>query len=76
MKSEDQFLILCQNIRYLRKANGLSKAKMARILGISVKTLTKLEQDALPPRLGCEALWRTSAYFNVPLHKLFDTVLQ
>lgn len=76
MKSEDQLLTLCQNIRYLRKINGLSKTKMARILGISVRTLTKLEQGIFPPQLGCEVLWRTGSHFRVPLHKLFDTVLQ
>lgn len=75
MKSEDQFLILCENLRHLRKANGFFKTKMARVLGISVKTLNELERDTLPPRLGCEALWRTSDYFQVPLHTLFDTML-
>ena len=71
MTHEEKLLALCANIRYLRRTHGLSKRKMASILGIGVNTLTALENDIVPRRLGSSVLVRASQYFMIPSHALF-----
>lgn len=71
MQTDDYPLVFCRNLRNLRKAHGLSKKKMAGILGIGVKSLTLLEHDIIPPRLGCEMLFRASRYFKIKVCELF-----
>ena len=61
---------LGENLVYLRKANGISKREMARIMVIGVQTLTKLERGELPPRMKVEALFRVQNRFGVPVHRL------
>ena len=63
--------ILCQNICYLRKRHGLTKSRMAAIMGIGVKSLTMLENGSIPKRLGCDVLWNISRYFHVSIKDLF-----
>ncbi len=55
----------CNNISVLRIRNGLSKKKMAQIMGISVKTLSLLENNILPRRLKCGALIKIHDYFGI-----------
>ena len=71
MNSNDQFLILCNNLRQLRRKHGLSKKKMASILGIGVGSLTFLENDTIPSRLGCGFLFSASRYFGIRACDLF-----
>ena len=71
MQSGECLLLFCGNLRKLRKAHGLSKKKMASILGISVRSLTLLENDVIPPRPGCDMLFRTSQYFKIRVCELF-----
>lgn len=49
---DNEIDIFLKNISYLRKHNKLSKRKMAEILGIGVKSLNKIENGELPPRIG------------------------
>ena len=65
MKDRIESLILCENIRRLRKSEGLSKNKMAKILGISVKSLNSLEKSIIPKRLGLEVLIRIRNTFGI-----------
>lgn len=37
---------------------------MAKILGIGITTLNKIEQGVLPPRLSAEILFRIREYFG------------
>lgn len=39
--------VFCANVRRLRSREGLSKAAFARIMGVSVHTINRLEQDVL-----------------------------
>ena len=71
MKSEDCILALCGNLRQLRTMHGLSEKEMARIIGISVKSLALLENNRIPPRLGCDFLFRASRHFKIKASELF-----
>lgn len=71
MDYEEQARNLCRNIRWLRKTHGLSKSRMAAIMGISVKSLSLLESGVIPKRVGCDALWNIRVYFHVSIKDLF-----
>ncbi len=62
----------CNNIRVLRKRNGLSKKKMAQIMGIGAKTLSLIENNILPRRLKCEALIKIHDYFGILPSKIIS----
>ena len=66
-----QILVFCKNIKYLRVANKLSKTKMAKMLGISVKSLNYIENGIIPKGLGCNAIFRLSKYFKLTPAQLF-----
>lgn len=74
MQSDESLLIFCGNLRYLRCRHGLSKREMSRILGIGVKSLTLLENNTVPPRLGCKMLFRASRYFKIRTCDLFRPI--
>lgn len=58
---------LSHNVLYLRKTHNITKKEMAKILGIGIKTLSKIEQGILPPRLSVEVLFRIRDYFGISL---------
>ncbi len=53
------------NVAWLRKKNGLTKKKMAQILGIGVVSLNKIERGEVPPRTSVEILFKIYNYFNI-----------
>lgn len=65
--NKDIVEILSHNILFLRNSNNITKKEMAKILGVGIETLNKLEKGVLPPRLNVEVLIRIQEYFNVPL---------
>ena len=67
--------IITQNIKWLRKKNKLSLKEMAKILGLSVNTLNKLETGILPPRLDVGFLFKIQAHFNIPAGDFVDRIL-
>ncbi|MBP3478666.1 MAG: helix-turn-helix transcriptional regulator [Oscillospiraceae bacterium] len=60
-----EFAILFRNITWLRKHYGFSKRKMAKLLGIGVWSLNKIEKGELPPRLGINIVFAVQEHFNV-----------
>ena len=60
MTKEEEIKQLCANIRYLRERAGLSKTRMAKIMGVTTATLTKIEEGTLPRRTGVKVLLRLS----------------
>lgn len=62
---------LCANIRYLRERAGLSKTRMAKIMGVTTATLTKIEEGTLPRRTGVKVLLRLSDRFGIRLNCFF-----
>ncbi len=71
MDNDYQLKILCTNIRILRVKNGLSKKKMAKILGIGISSLCRLEAGEVPPRLGSNMLMRIRDHFQISISSLF-----
>jgi transcriptional regulator with XRE-family HTH domain len=68
--------IFCQNVKYLRAKNRLSKKNMAHILGIGIGSLNKLEQGILPPTLGCNILFHILNAFALYPHEMFSPLEQ
>lgn len=66
---------LSHNILYLRKRHNITKKEMANLLRVSTKTLTKIEQGILPPRLSVEVLFKVQEQFGVQLHFLVSKML-
>lgn len=62
---------LCANIRDLRERAGLSKTRMAKIMGVTTATLTKIEEGTLPRRVGVKVLFRLSDQFGIRLNRFF-----
>lgn len=71
MTHREEILMLCHNLRQLRKQHGLSKKEMAAILRISARSLNMLENDILPPQQSCDFLFYASRYFNIKICDLF-----
>ena len=61
-RKEQNFL---HNIAWLHKHHGLSKKRMAEVLGIGVGSLNKIENGEMPPRLGAGVFLRIYAYFGI-----------
>lgn len=69
-KSKDSE-IFGENIRFLRKAHGLTQKQMAQIMGISLYCLQKTEQGFFPNSLYMDALLRTARHFHLHPALLF-----
>ncbi len=63
---------LLHNIKHLRISNNISKKQMAKMLGIGLKTLNKIENGEMPPKLGASVLCNISKHFNISTYKLFE----
>lgn len=64
--------ILANNITLLRKKHRLSKVKMAKILNISVNSLSKIEAGVIPPRLKVGILFHIRDHFELSIQSLFQ----
>ena len=56
---------LCQNIKDLREFYGISKKSMSKLLGISTKSLTILENGYIPKRMSVNIIIRICNIFNI-----------
>jgi len=72
MRNDEYSVIFCQNIKALREKNSISKKKMAEIWGIGLTSLSKIEQNILPPRLKVDIISKLSKHFKIKSYKLFD----
>ena len=63
--SDNELGSFMRNIAWLRKHHGLSKKKMAELLGIGVETLNKIEQGQFPPRLGVSVMEKLWIHFGI-----------
>lgn len=78
MKSDDSikaFAFLSYNILWLRRHYGISKKKMASLLGIGLWSLNKIERGELPQRLSIEVLFTIRNQFGVLPSELFSQKL-
>lgn len=62
---------LFYNVAWLRRHYGISKKRMAQLLGIGVGTLNKLEQGKMPPKMSVMVLHNIRTQFSVSLDDLF-----
>lgn len=72
MKSEshkEEYENFAHNVVWLRKSYGLSKKKMAEIMGIGIGSLNKVEMGEIPPRLKVEALINIYSRFGISPEK-------
>lgn len=70
-KERSDLAIFCENIRLLRLHHGYTKKKMAEICGISTRTLTKIEQGIVPPRLKADIVFYLAQHFRLRPYQLF-----
>lgn len=61
--------ILSKNVKYLRKSRGITQKEMAKILGIGVGSLSKLEKGKLPPRLCVDVLFIMERAFGIKSYR-------
>lgn len=66
-----EFAVFCHNLVFLRRQHGYSKKRMAKILGIGIRTLDRLERGEMPPRLGTNILAAVHAYFGITPSRQF-----
>lgn len=62
---EKELALFCKNITYLRALYGYSKTEMARLLGISRYTLSKLEQGIIPKKLNIDIFYNIYDVFHI-----------
>lgn len=72
---DGELSIFCENIKTLRKREGLSKKEMAEKLGIGIKNLTLLERGVVSKRLGANILINIQRNFHISPNKMFSTTL-
>ena len=61
-----------QNLVWLRHHHGISKARMAKLLGIGAKTMNRIESGEFPPGISVRVIFRASRTFHVAAKDLFD----
>jgi len=65
LKTDKELLVLMKNIKYLRIRNGLTKKEMAKIIGVGIKSLNKIEKEELPKRFTVKILYRIYEHFGI-----------
>ena len=70
--NDQKIMNFLENIKLLRSHYSFSKKKMAEIMGISVKMLSKLESGEMSKRLSAKSLLRLSAFFSISPDLLFE----
>ena len=72
----NEFQNFVHNVKWLRERHGLSKKEMAKIMGIGIQSLNRIERGEFPDRLGVNAIFRLCRRFGVRapelLGKKFD----
>ena len=74
MTTDREMKMFGENIRALRKKNGLTQKEMAAIMGIGVKSLRTIESGSFPKRFGINAVIRVAETFHIMPSRLFDNI--
>ena len=69
---ERELQIFCENVKYLRERDGLTKREMCKIMRITPSTLNRLEAGEIP-FIKLSALERLRTHFGLTLSELFQT---
>lgn len=70
--SNNEIIIFCKNISYLRKKNNLSKTEMCKTIKIGLKSLNLIEIGIIPPKISCEIIFNISKAFHIEPKNLFE----
>ncbi len=57
--------LFARNLCWLRKKNKISKARMARVLQISFRSMNRIEHGELPPGLDISVVFNAMDFFHV-----------
>ena len=76
MSTQNEYQNVCRNIRYLRKANRLSRTAMARKLHITLKTLDLLESGVFPERINIALFFHVNKAFGVTPKRLLTVSIE
>ena len=68
--------MFCHNMREIRRHYGISKKKMAELLGIGVGSLCQIEQGVIPSRLTVEILLAVQKQFKINPDILFSVPIE
>ena len=72
MNEDKEITNLLYNIKWLRKRDKLSKKQMARILGIGMVSMNKIEKGKVPYRLGANVIIAVYQHFGILPTVLFE----
>ena len=72
MLVRDDCVFLGPNLRRLRREKGLSRAGLARKMGISWGQLFLLERGRIPERMSVEALLQAGRALDTPPVRFFE----
>ncbi|MBQ7010141.1 MAG: helix-turn-helix transcriptional regulator [Clostridia bacterium] len=72
---ENEIKTFCNNVKKLREIHKISKQQMAKILGISVRTLTSIENGIIPPRASVDIIFNLCSYFPITPNELFAALI-
>ena len=75
MNHETSMFIFLENLRRLRKREGLSPREMAKKLGVGVKTLEQLENGIVPAHVSCSIVFRIQREFQVAAPLQFSELI-
>ncbi|MBQ4602685.1 MAG: helix-turn-helix transcriptional regulator [Clostridia bacterium] len=71
----EEFENITHNIAWLRKKNNITKKQMALLLGMSVRSLSKIEKGVSCRKLNLNTVFDIMCLFNVSADELFNTRL-
>ena len=72
MEKDNYIEIFSKNMKDIRAKNNISKKEMAKILGIGVGSLSKIESGILPPKLEANILIKIYHKFGILPSELFS----
>ncbi len=75
MKATGEMEIFLKNVTWIRRHYGLSKKRMAELLGIGIASLNKIENGEMPQRLGVEIVFRICDKFGLSPEEQFSQKL-
>ena len=75
MNHETSMFIFLENLRRLRKREGLSMREMAKKLGVGVKTLEQMENGIVPAHVSCSIICRTQREFQIEAKLQFSELI-
>ena len=74
MEIQKYVFAFCENVKELRKRRNLSKTEMARLLSISPRTLSLIENYIIPKSLNVAVLFKIEQNFDIPAEELFAPI--